>query len=621
MSANPRKRRLFPTTVAPPPKTATTLQLEAILDGKVKKKKKAAAAIDKPVPCAESTSNQQSTTARWSHLSRSKQGVSRTTSVLDSRGGLAAAPSFRKKKMIVTPKPSTQNLQSKPQRALDSFEKKLFGTKNLETKGATPLRTAAKTAPPRSTTVATTTRPPNVTPLPTKTTAATKEPQVPAMDEKQRLSKSTPASLPFKLRQPKVTPLVPAKETIETIKLTTERQDDAFEDGIISAKDTSKELFQESASSELTSSYAKKTKISEQATHTCDKQAAPARLGLRLGAGSKRALNRSSSRRIAGPAVSLEPTLEPPKVSRGDSDKEIRPQTGSLKQSVSTSCSGEAAKEVMMPEMASNMAPTVSSKPSTTGGFGLAPAEYTNNFAIQTSTFTTTPAAAAKKPQPVNNNNFVRQNLRNSAGACRGARNKKSKRKNWQENYKSKYSYRKDTNDGDDDNGGKSAPAAVQTKSVPMSRMTGLDPLDDYLDGVFHQKQAKKPNDSSSGTTKEEIPKCARHQRPCKLLAVKKASTGNKGRKFYVCCMPRGEQCDHFQWADDTIEVRSYLFILLFVPLFQTLLNQSCYPSTGCAFGIAQELVPLGLHCTSSGCTRSAISDPDCPRAKRRGSS
>jgi hypothetical protein len=565
MSANPRKRRLLPNTVAPPPKTATTLQLEALLDGKLKKKKKPAA-IDKPVPCVETTTNQQSTTARWSHLSRSKQGVSRTASVLASRGGLAAAPSFRKKKIIVTPKPSTQNLQSKPQKALDSFEKKLFRKDTLETNAA-PLRNAAKPAPPRSTTVATT-RPKNVTPLPTKTTAAPKEPQVPAKEGNERLSNSTPAALPFQPRQPEVTPLVPARETIETTKLTTEGQDDAFEDDI-SAKDTSKKLFQESISSEITPGDAKETKILEQTTHTCDKQAAPARLGLRLGAGSKRALSRSSSRRIAGPAISLEPTLEPPRLSVGDSDEETRPKSGTLKRSVSISCSGEAAKEVLMPEMASNMAPTVSSKPSS-GGFGLASAEHTNNFAIQSYTVTTKPAAA-KKQQFVNNGNFVRQNLRNSAGACRGARNKKSKRKQWQGNYKSKY--QKETNDGEDDDGGKSAPAAVQTRSVPMSRMTGLDPLDDYLDGVFHQKQAKKTNDSGSN---EEIPKCARHQRPCKLLAVKKASTGNKGRKFYVCCMPRGEQCDHFQWADDTIEVRSYLFILLLVQCFQTLLNQSC---------------------------------------------
>jgi hypothetical protein len=565
MSANPRKRRLFPTTVAPPPKTATTLQLEAILDGKLKKKKKAAA-IDKPVPCAEPTTNQPSTTARWSHLSRPKQGASRTNSVLASRGGLAAAPSFREKKIIVTPKPSTQNLQSKHthQRALDSFEKKLFCKQNLETK-ATPLSNAAKTAPPRGTTVATT-RPQNVTPLPTKTTTAPKEPQVPAMDENRRLSKSTPAALPSQLRQPKVTPLVPATATIEKTKLITEGQDNAFEDDI-SANDTSKKLFQESISSELISGDAKETKTSKQAAHTCDKQAAPARLGLRLGAGSKRALDRSSSRRIAGPAILLEPTLEPPKLSVGDSDEETRPKTGTLERSVSTSCSGEAAKEVLMPEMASNTVPAVSSKPST-GGFGLAPAEYTNNLVFQTSTVTTKPAAA-KKQQPVNNNNFVRLNLRNSAGACRGARNKKSKRKQWQGNYKSKY--RKDTNDEEDDDGGKSAPAAVQTQSVPMSRMTGLDPLDDYLDGVFHQKQAKKTNDTGKKT--EEIPKCARHQRPCKLLAVKKASTGNKGRKFYVCCMPRGEQCDHFQWADDTIEVRIYIFIHLLVLCLQTLLN------------------------------------------------
>ena len=136
---------------------------------------------------------------------------------------------------------------------------------------------------------------------------------------------------------------------------------------------------------------------------------------------------------------------------------------------------------------------------------------------------------ATKAPVPkrkVNNDNFVRLNMKNNAGACRGARNKSSRKHQ-------RYSFR-----GDD----KQRPAR-KNKSL----QTGVDPLDDFMDGVY--KATTKNNLSSSKASQ-----CARHQRPCKLLVVKKNTSGNKGRKFYVCSLPRGEQCDHFEWADNTVE-------------------------------------------------------------------
>jgi hypothetical protein len=231
------------------------------------------------------------------------------------------------------------------------------------------------------------------------------------------------------------------------------------------------------------------------------------------------------------------------------------------------------------------------------------------------------------------NDNFVRQNLKNNAGACRGAKNKSSKfskeRRSWSHRGGSGESYG-NNNIGDDSNyhGSSSnntqgnfhtpgltfdtpAPSKYSQHSSSLStshhdnddgrgngtnrrnyngrrsnknngnvasyvsKMSGLDPLDEFVDGTFHSKKKSDTTGSkkngSSATTKTTTtsssskasvtiepaaaPMCARHQRPCKLIKVKKNTTGNKGRMFYACHMPRGEQCDHFQWADDTIEV------------------------------------------------------------------
>jgi hypothetical protein len=124
------------------------------------------------------------------------------------------------------------------------------------------------------------------------------------------------------------------------------------------------------------------------------------------------------------------------------------------------------------------------------------------------------------------NDNFVKLNMRNSSGSCRGARNKKRN---------SRYPDRYGKKNGEYKKGNNNCGGHFYT-----SKRTGLDPLDDYADGVFH----KKPDSAKPQTPeqKQQIPKCARHQLPCKLIVVKKTSTGNKGRKFYACCMPRGEQ-------------------------------------------------------------------------------
>jgi GRF zinc finger. len=157
----------------------------------------------------------------------------------------------------------------------------------------------------------------------------------------------------------------------------------------------------------------------------------------------------------------------------------------------------------------------------------------------------------------VNNDNFVRLNMKNSAGACRGARNLKQhnrmkrRRAEWKQRTNQLGVERSD-DDNDDDNQDNVEKYAVPKNTKKSTIQSVIDPIDDFLDGTFHAKVAKKSLNKSSI---EQHPTCPRHLRPCKLLTVKKNTSGNKGRKFYACSMPRGEQCDFFQWQDDTIEV------------------------------------------------------------------
>ncbi|CAM9789806.1 unnamed protein product, partial [Discosporangium mesarthrocarpum] len=43
---------------------------------------------------------------------------------------------------------------------------------------------------------------------------------------------------------------------------------------------------------------------------------------------------------------------------------------------------------------------------------------------------------------------------------------------------------------------------------------------------------------------------CNGHQEPCALRTVRKEGA-NQGREFYCCARPQGDQCDHFDWADE----------------------------------------------------------------------
>jgi hypothetical protein len=136
----------------------------------------------------------------------------------------------------------------------------------------------------------------------------------------------------------------------------------------------------------------------------------------------------------------------------------------------------------------------------------------------------------AKKKKTRQQENFVRLNLRNKGGACRNKAKPTSSR--------SKNSHTAATMMDDDNNKNRRGDGPT----------TMYDPVDDFVDGVF-----SAPNNDKSKHRSDAIPLCSGHRQPCKLLTVKKSGP-NKGRKFYACAGERREQCNHFAWADDTVE-------------------------------------------------------------------
>ena len=154
-------------------------------------------------------------------------------------------------------------------------------------------------------------------------------------------------------------------------------------------------------------------------------------------------------------------------------------------------------------------------------------------------------------PKPVNNDNFVALNLKNAAGSCRGARNKT---KNKYRSSRYKENYRNISMIGDKQHSHEvNDPPKVgisKNRSLRVMPNAGMDPLDDYFDGTL--SSASKQSEEDGKRTSSKVC-CVRHNRPCKLATVKKSGP-NKGRKFYVCSLPRGEQCDHFEWKEDTLD-------------------------------------------------------------------
>jgi ATP-dependent DNA helicase Q4 len=175
------------------------------------------------------------------------------------------------------------------------------------------------------------------------------------------------------------------------------------------------------------------------------------------------------------------------------------------------------------------------------------------------------------KQQKGDQGNFVRLNLRNGAGSCRGALPKKTKSKaalQWEQRRKNRDEFYA-SNRGEHDDTQTTQSYATKPRhdaSTMTQHSSGTDPLDDYIDGIYdpqHQKVAAdhRRQEASNGPA---IPNCS-HGRPCKRLTVKKASV-NKGRVFFACSLPRAEQCDCFIWADDTVQAAQQALLR----------NQSC---------------------------------------------
>jgi GRF zinc finger len=157
----------------------------------------------------------------------------------------------------------------------------------------------------------------------------------------------------------------------------------------------------------------------------------------------------------------------------------------------------------------------------------------------------TATAASARARNNKPKENFVRLNLRNTSGACRGSRKSSTNKK---------LKYRKSSTRFAAKNkipGDETIDAAARLTTVE-----GIDPVDDFIDGTFAPKTDDTTTKKQRQATTMHL--CKGHQEPCKLLKVKKTGP-NKGRQFYVCPCPRSEQCDHFQWADDTQQVCTLL--------------------------------------------------------------
>ena len=152
---------------------------------------------------------------------------------------------------------------------------------------------------------------------------------------------------------------------------------------------------------------------------------------------------------------------------------------------------------------------------------------------------TTAPNKQQQQPKA----NYVRLNMKNAAGACRFHRKKQSKK------YKRNYS----------------STQQERTNTAPLPAATTIDPVDDYLDGVYTTSTStqQRPKQQKKTTTTMSIPLCSGHQQPCIRRVVQKAGP-NKCRPFFVCpCRTRAEQCSHFAWADDTDTAAAARAVLL----------------------------------------------------------
>lgn len=124
-----------------------------------------------------------------------------------------------------------------------------------------------------------------------------------------------------------------------------------------------------------------------------------------------------------------------------------------------------------------------------------------------------------------------------------------------------------DSNKGSGTNGGK---RGGNRMSRPGRAVDPLDVCLDVLEGFLKVGEKDEVKESMMARALEEVsqlrskdirevrdpvlkalaPKCAHHHQPSRLLRVKKSGP-NKGRRFYTCSFPRGEECGFFMWVED----------------------------------------------------------------------
>ncbi|KAH9052155.1 hypothetical protein Ae201684P_013657 [Aphanomyces euteiches] len=85
-------------------------------------------------------------------------------------------------------------------------------------------------------------------------------------------------------------------------------------------------------------------------------------------------------------------------------------------------------------------------------------------------------------------------------------------------------------------------------------------PANEYVESITNppsKKRARRGNTNTntnveaSNQSSGAPPLCPGHQKPCATREVRKENE-NKGRKFYCCSLPQGEQCDFFLWQDES---------------------------------------------------------------------
>ncbi|XP_014377549.1 endonuclease 8-like 3 [Alligator sinensis] len=100
--------------------------------------------------------------------------------------------------------------------------------------------------------------------------------------------------------------------------------------------------------------------------------------------------------------------------------------------------------------------------------------------------------------------------------------------------------------------GNTSSPSHQQSNfSNPIQKKQKTDQSSPNLQSSWSLSSSEPGVNMTDGTCTSNAgcPRCSKHNRLCSLRVVRKDGE-NKGRQFYTCPLPKGIQCDYFEWAD-----------------------------------------------------------------------